>query len=466
MQQPLTSAEALPDANRRRRPGPRGRHAADDAQRVVALKGIGCFESRSTRPTVGPAPVAIFTLASEDPPPAEDDVPPATDESGDATELEQPADAEPTLGFEASSDSAEAEAATAKPVPKTRAKCPTKAKGGGTRSKTTAKKAAGANPGQRRGTRPFPANAFEDALVLPEAIQRFGSGQRIRRLTLFNELGRAPDSSLSRDLIYASSRYALTKGNHQSEWLELTAEGTRRPIPRLRHVSARGHASCSPSRGSCRSRNLRPVCEQQAPGGGGDARPPDRRHQPARRPSVRGSRNVHRQREVVGVLKPVSGVERLLPLDHALDELPGRAETVVSVDNGTAARRSATGQPAIQGADRQHTCFYVTPSGTRTARSDVTPTSSSPASSSRPSTRWNATDGWSVPTTSSTRSHHRPGHRAPGDARCRIAPDDSGRPAYATSRHRACPSSVPSGVGERRLREPTAKAAAARGPQP
>lgn len=49
-----------------------------------------------------------------------------------------------------------------------------------------------------RVVRTFPASSFMEALPLAEAIQRFGAGQKIRRLTLFDNLGRSPDSGSSK----------------------------------------------------------------------------------------------------------------------------------------------------------------------------------------------------------------------------------------------------------------------------
>lgn len=47
----------------------------------------------------------------------------------------------------------------------------------------------------------------------------------IRKLTLFDQIGKAPESGPSRILITASSKYGFTKGNTQSEFIELTEEG-------------------------------------------------------------------------------------------------------------------------------------------------------------------------------------------------------------------------------------------------
>lgn len=73
--------------------------------------------------------------------------------------------------------------------------------------------------------RSFPASTFEEALELPLAIQKFASGQPIRRLTLFNQLQKSPESGPSRQLITNSHRYGLTKGSYISEILELTQDG-------------------------------------------------------------------------------------------------------------------------------------------------------------------------------------------------------------------------------------------------
>jgi hypothetical protein len=64
-----------------------------------------------------------------------------------------------------------------------------------------------------------------EALPLADAIQRFAAGQRIRRLTLLENLGRSADSSASRQLITNSNQYGLTRGSYNAEWLELTDEG-------------------------------------------------------------------------------------------------------------------------------------------------------------------------------------------------------------------------------------------------
>jgi hypothetical protein len=77
----------------------------------------------------------------------------------------------------------------------------------------------------KRRARKFPALTFSESLTVPEAIQKYAAGQKVRRLTLFEKLNKEPDSADSRRLVTASGQYGLTKGSYQAEYLELTPEG-------------------------------------------------------------------------------------------------------------------------------------------------------------------------------------------------------------------------------------------------
>ena len=79
----------------------------------------------------------------------------------------------------------------------------------------------------RRGRRakPFPLAKFEEVIVIAQTIVEDGINDRLRRLTLFDRLGRSPTSGLSRNLITSSRRYGLTSGSHSAEYLTLTEDG-------------------------------------------------------------------------------------------------------------------------------------------------------------------------------------------------------------------------------------------------
>lgn len=77
----------------------------------------------------------------------------------------------------------------------------------------------------KRNIKSIPSMPFEDAIVLAQAIWDCASGQRVRKITLFDHLNKSPDSGPSRSLITSSSKYGLTSGGYQAEFLELTEMG-------------------------------------------------------------------------------------------------------------------------------------------------------------------------------------------------------------------------------------------------
>ena len=77
--------------------------------------------------------------------------------------------------------------------------------------------------GRGRHSYQFPAQSFEEALALPTAILQHGAGDQMRRLTLFDRLNRSPESGPSRQLVSTSGRYGLTTGGSGAEYLALTS---------------------------------------------------------------------------------------------------------------------------------------------------------------------------------------------------------------------------------------------------
>lgn len=78
-----------------------------------------------------------------------------------------------------------------------------------------------------RGRRnmPFASISASDCLIIAEGIWKYASGQKIRRITLFDQIGKSPDSGPSRTMVTASSKYGFTQGGYQAEYLELTPDG-------------------------------------------------------------------------------------------------------------------------------------------------------------------------------------------------------------------------------------------------
>ncbi|GEC00404.1 hypothetical protein BDI01nite_14680 [Brevundimonas diminuta] len=73
---------------------------------------------------------------------------------------------------------------------------------------------------KKRSQRSFPASTFEEPLEFARAIFRIGSGQPVKRLTLFDQLGKSPESGGSRQLIVNAGKYGLTRGGVQADNIE------------------------------------------------------------------------------------------------------------------------------------------------------------------------------------------------------------------------------------------------------
>lgn len=71
----------------------------------------------------------------------------------------------------------------------------------------------------------FPRLSLAKVLELPEALYKVGEGEPVRRVLVFDRLGKSADSGASRALVTASGMYDFTKGGYQATHLELTEKG-------------------------------------------------------------------------------------------------------------------------------------------------------------------------------------------------------------------------------------------------
>lgn len=70
-----------------------------------------------------------------------------------------------------------------------------------------------------------PRLPLKKTLELSTALYEIGQGEQVRRLKVFDHLGKSADSGPSRTLVTASSAYGLTKGGYQADYLQLTDNG-------------------------------------------------------------------------------------------------------------------------------------------------------------------------------------------------------------------------------------------------
>lgn len=215
-----------------------------------------------------------------------------------------------------------------------------------------------------RQQRPFPAVSFEDAAVLAQEIQRLAGGQtRIRRLTLFEGLGRSPDSGLARQQIVNSNRYGLTKGNYKADFLELTPKGAAASNPdaptreRTRSRFELAIAGIAPFKALYDTLQGNKLPAQQV-----------MRDQLTTEQDL--SDDLAKEAvelfivnaKHVGILRPVSGTERVLSIEHVLDEQPAIPHTAAA-NGATTTDGNAGATATTPSGDFAQTCFYVTPIG-------------------------------------------------------------------------------------------------------
>jgi hypothetical protein len=222
---------------------------------------------------------------------------------------------------------------------------------------------ARAKPRTSRQQRPFPAGSFEDAAQLGQEIQRLAGGQRkIRRLTLFEQLGRSADSGTSRQQVINSGRYAITTGGIRAEFLELTDKGliaTNADAPPRDRVRAQFELAIldiAPLAALYEALKNNKLPAQQVMR---DQLVSDQ-HLSAELAQEAVELFIVNAK-YVGVLRPVAGTERVLTIEHTLDELP--ATPLDTSQNGGAASGTSAAAPAGTPGDYEQTCFYVTPIG-------------------------------------------------------------------------------------------------------
>lgn len=203
---------------------------------------------------------------------------------------------------------------------------------------------------------------------MAKEIYVFGSGQPVRRLSLFDHLGRAPDSGPSRQSITNANKYNLIKGSYASEVIELTPDG---------RVAIHDEV---PARERARAR-VRLAIEQIEP-----FKRLYERFVGNKLPATTAMTDAITEFDVsvesaeeavdtfivnfrfVSLLATLSGADRIVTIEHLLDTLPATPMSLPTrtLAGGDIERASETGKAQLVTADHaafETTCFYITPIG-------------------------------------------------------------------------------------------------------
>ncbi len=221
-----------------------------------------------------------------------------------------------------------------------------------------------------RAARQFPACSFEEAAGFAKQLLEFGAGRPARRISLFDYLGKSPDSSTSRQLITNSGKYGLTKGSYAAEMLELTPEGAKavddeqsqrertkarmflaiENIPIFKKLYDEFVGNKLPSKAAL-------VDAAKATGLNADL-------------AAEAIETFTVNLRYVGLLQTLSGAERILTVDHCLDALPQssalpqvRPESPLLQPSQQTWIRPTSALITTDQAQFETACFYVTPIG-------------------------------------------------------------------------------------------------------
>lgn len=217
-----------------------------------------------------------------------------------------------------------------------------------------------------RSQRPFPACAFEEALQFASSIMDFGSGQQVRRVTLFDHLQKSPESGPSRQLITNANKYGLTEGGYKAEFLKLTQEGTKsvdEDIPERERARARITLAIE-SVDAFKAIYNKFLGNKLPPraaliDAAKDEGVPDELAEESVDTFVLNLR-------FVGLLQTLSGAERIVTIEHYLDSLRGAHPPAVSLSfNGPEEIKQQQRGSLVTAvrAEFETTCFYITAIG-------------------------------------------------------------------------------------------------------
>lgn len=215
---------------------------------------------------------------------------------------------------------------------------------------------------QKRNIKNIPTMAFEDVIGLAEAIWECASGKKVRKITLFDHLGKSPDSGTSRTLISSSSKYGLTSGGYQAEYLELTELGGIASNPESApRIAAEAKFKLAIASNRFFSHLYETYKTMKVP-----------TNKVLEDCVVEFGIESHEAKQCVetfivnakyvGLIKTLSGAQRLISIEHLLDELKDDSSCIIETQSAIV-QDSEFSEVNNKSEDFENICFYVTPIG-------------------------------------------------------------------------------------------------------
>ena len=233
-----------------------------------------------------------------------------------------------------------------------------------TKSKAKAKtKTRTGQASRARKARPYPASSFGDARALGEAIMQYAAGEKVRRLTLLQQMNKSPNSGPTKMMITNSGKYGITTGSYAADHLELTEQGRIVVDPTVSMAERQGAAFGLAIEGIAPFKLIYDHYK--------DKRLPERE---VMKDVLKDSAiDVPDLDECVDtftvnvkdldLLRTIGGAETLVSIEQALDEL-GDTEQQKPLQNTLTTSQSKSSSTVVEPPDNwKKVCFYITPIG-------------------------------------------------------------------------------------------------------
>jgi hypothetical protein len=230
-------------------------------------------------------------------------------------------------------------------------------------AKTTVKPGATQKERKQRIPKPFPTMPFEECLRIAKAIQEYASGEKIRRITLFDHLQKSPDSGPTKVLIANCNKYDLITGGATAEYLELSSNGR---IASSDDISEVERKKAQIELGIIHIQAFNYLFEKYK-----------NNKIPARQVLKDSLREIPMNEVILeecidifivnlkylGLLRTISGSERIISLEHFIEELNnGKGEKYSeTINNEIKTITQKTALVPVDDKDFENICFYITP---------------------------------------------------------------------------------------------------------
>lgn len=222
-----------------------------------------------------------------------------------------------------------------------------------------------------RKRRNFPNVGFQECFEFAKVIYELGAGQKVRRLTAFEKIEKSPDSGPSRGLVTNTNKYGLIIGGYQADFFEMTKDGTLAANDDIEDaIQLKAKFDLAFSNIEIYNQLYNRFVNNKLPSHSVIADILSEFISDIEKDETTAIVDTFIVNlKYLGLLKTISGAERIISIEHATDELPKTTKLPAKnhQDFGTNATVDLIHTSSSNGINKyesfENLCFYVTPIG-------------------------------------------------------------------------------------------------------